>query len=111
VLRAGDWVVSSGQLGAVPGADGALTLVDGGTTAQLRQALANLTSVLGSEGASLSDVVKTTLFLIDMADFAAVNEVWVEVFGDHRPTRSAIAVAALPLGARVEVEAWAFAPR
>jgi 2-iminobutanoate/2-iminopropanoate deaminase len=111
VLRAGDWVVSSGQLGSVPGPDGAPTLVDGGTTAQLRQALANLTSVLGSEGATLSDVVKTTLFLVDMADFVAVNEVWVEVFGEHRPTRSAIAVAALPLGARVEVEAWAFAPQ
>ena len=64
----------------------------------------------GLEGATLDDVVKTTLYLVDMGEFAAVNEVWVEYFTDHRPTRSAVAVAALPIGARVEVEAWAYAP-
>ena len=110
VLRAGDWVVTSGQLGAVPGADGTPVLVDGGTVAELRQALANLAEVLGREGATLAQVVKATLYLVDMAEFASVNEVWIEVFGDHRPTRSAVGVAALPLGARVEVEAWAHAP-
>ncbi len=110
VLRAGEWVVTSGQLGAVPGADGGLVLVDGGTAAELRQALANLAEVLGREGAMLAQVVKATVFLVDMADFGSVNEVWTEVFGDHRPTRSAVGVAALPLGARVEVEAWAHAP-
>jgi 2-iminobutanoate/2-iminopropanoate deaminase len=106
-------VVASGQVGLAPGPDGRPALVEGGTTGQLRQALANLEEVLGSEGASLADVVKTTLFLVDMDEFAAVNEVWVEVFDRHRhrPTRSAVAVAALPLGARVEVEAWAYAPR
>jgi 2-iminobutanoate/2-iminopropanoate deaminase len=110
VLRAGEWVVTSGQLGAVPADDGSLVLVDGGTTDQLRQALANLAEVLGREGATLEQVVKATVFLVDMADFASMNEVWTEVFGDHRPTRSAVGVAALPLGARVEVEAWAHAP-
>jgi 2-iminobutanoate/2-iminopropanoate deaminase len=110
VRRAGDWVITSGQIGLTPGADGAPTLVDGGTISQLRQAFANLASVLGREGATLGDVVKTTLFLLDMTEFTAVNEVWVEYFTEDRPTRSAVAVTALPAGARVEVEAWAYAP-
>ena len=73
-------------------------------------AIPKLLDMLAIEGATLADVVKTTLYLVDMADFAAVNEVWVEYFTDDRPTRSAVAVAALPIGARVEVEAWAYAP-
>lgn len=109
VRRAGDWVVTSGQLGLVPGAGDAPVLAEG-TEAQLRQALANLAGVLKEEGAALADVVKVTLFLVDMDDFALANRVWVEVFGDHRPARSAVGVAALPLGARVEVEAWARRP-
>ena len=113
IRRAGDWVVTSGQLGVVPGPDGRPVLVDGGTVAELRQALDNLAEVLTTEGAGLADVVKTTLFLADMGDFAAANEVWVDVFGAHpeRPTRSAVGVAALPFGARAEVEAWAYVPR
>ena len=106
----GEWVVTSGQVGVAPGADGSPTLVAGGTLAELRQALANLSAVLAGEGAALSDVVKTTLFLVDMTDLPAVNELWVEAFGDARPTRSAVGVAALPLGARAEVEAWAYRP-
>jgi 2-iminobutanoate/2-iminopropanoate deaminase len=78
--------------------------------AELRQALANLAEVLARQGATLDQVVKTTVFLVDMADYRAVNEVWIETFAEHRPTRSAVAVAALPLGARVEVEAWAHSP-
>jgi 2-iminobutanoate/2-iminopropanoate deaminase len=85
-------------------------LVPGGTVPQLRQALQNVAEVLAIEGATLADVVKTTLYLVDMSEFAAVNEVWVEYFSDNRPTRSAVAVAALPIEARVEVEAWAYAP-
>ena len=69
-----------------------------------------MTTVLGAEGATLGDVVKTTLYLVDLSEFAAVNEVWVEYFTQDRPTRSAVAVVALPAGARVEVEAWAYAP-
>lgn len=110
VRRAGDWVVSSGQVGVAPGPDGVPVLVAGGTVAELRQALANLAEVLGEEGVTLAQVVKTTVFMVDMADFGAVNEVWADVFGDNRPARSAVAVAALPLGARVEVEAWAHLP-
>ena len=72
--------------------------------------LQNVAEVLAVEGATLADVVKTTVFLLDMSEFAAVNEVWVEYFTENRPTRSAVAVAALPIGARIEVEAWAYAP-
>jgi 2-iminobutanoate/2-iminopropanoate deaminase len=102
IVRAGDWLVCSGQLGLKDGA-----LVDGGVQDQARQAIANLAALLGSEGASLADVVKTTVFLAHISDFALVNEVYVEGFGDHRPARSAIAVAALPMGGLVEIEAWA----
>ena len=110
VRRAGDWVITSGQVGLAGDGNGAGALVPGGTVAELRQALQNLAEVLAIEGATLTDVVKTTLYLADMGDFAAVNEVWVEYFAEDRPTRSAVAVAALPIGARVEVEAWAYAP-
>jgi 2-iminobutanoate/2-iminopropanoate deaminase len=108
-VRAGDLVVTSGQLGLVPG-DGAPALVGLSTAEQLAQALRNGESVLGDAGARKDQVVKATLFLVDMGDFAACNEVWTAFFGDHRPARTAIAVAALPLGARVEVELWAHAP-
>ena len=110
VRRVGDWVVTSGQVGMATDESGRAALVPGGTLAELRQALQNVAEVLAVEGATLPDVVKTTLYLIDMGEFAAVNEVWVEYFTENRPTRSAVAVAALPVGARVEVEAWAYAP-
>ena len=103
IVRAGDWLVASGQVGVADG-----KLVGGGVQAELRQALANLRALLEGEGASLADVAKTTLFLRHIDDYAAVNDVYVEAFGDHRPARSAVAVAGLPLGALVEVEAWAF---
>jgi 2-iminobutanoate/2-iminopropanoate deaminase len=107
IVRAGDLVVTSGQLGLVAGPDGAPVLIDASTTAQLTQALENAATLFESAGVRKEQVIKATLFLIDMGDFAACNEVWVSFFGDHRPARTAIAVAALPLGARVEVELWA----
>ncbi len=108
VRRVGDLVVTSGQLGLDPRVPGAPTLVPGGTGPELSQALANLDDVLGREGCGPADVVKATVFLVDMADFALVNELWVAHFAlEPRPARSVVAVAALPLGARVEVEAWA----
>ena len=110
VRRAGDWVITSGQVGLASDASGDAALAPGGTIPELHQALANVASVLSQEGATLADVVKTTLYLIDMGEFAAVNDVWVTYFADTRPTRSAVAVAALPIGARVEVEAWAYVP-
>jgi 2-iminobutanoate/2-iminopropanoate deaminase len=110
-VRAGDWVVTSGQIGVAPGPDGAPQLVEGGSAGQLRQALANLERVLAEEGATLADVVKATVFVVDMSEFALVNEIWTEAWPAPRPARCAIGVASLPLGARVEVEAWAYAPR
>lgn len=103
IVKAGPWLITSGQIGIVDGA-----LVEGGFEAQLRQAMTNLAAVLASEGASLSDVTKTTVFLDDMADYATMNNVYCEAFGDHRPARSAVAVHQLPLGAVVEIEASAY---
>ena len=103
VVRAGDWLVVSGQIGLRDGA-----LVAGDTSAQLAQALVNLSSVLEGEGAGLASVVKTTVFLRDMGDYMAMNEVYTSAFGEHRPARSAVAVAGLPLDALVEIEAWAW---
>jgi 2-iminobutanoate/2-iminopropanoate deaminase len=107
--RAGDLVVISGQLGMVPGQDKP-TMIDGGAPEQLRQALVNARAVLGEAGATFDQVVKATLFLTDMDNFVACNEVWVEVFEPPRPTRSAVAVHQLPMGALAEVELWAYAP-
>jgi 2-iminobutanoate/2-iminopropanoate deaminase len=109
VVRAGEWVITSGQLGVVPAPDGP-TLVGPGTATQLRQALDNAAALLSSEGASLSDVRKATVYLVDMSDFAEMNAVWVEAFGGHRPARTAVGVSALPMGASVEVEVWAHRP-
>jgi 2-iminobutanoate/2-iminopropanoate deaminase len=105
VVRAGDWLVVSGQLGLVDGA-----IVAGGVPAQVTQAVSNLQALLAAEGAGLGQVVKTTVFLTDMADYPGMNEAYTAAFGDHRPARSAIAVAGLPLGGAVEIEAWAFSP-
>jgi 2-iminobutanoate/2-iminopropanoate deaminase len=103
IVRAGEWLVVSGQVGIVDG-----KLVSGGLEAELRQAIANLSDLLASEGASLSDVTKTTVFLRHLGgDYQRMNEVYMELFGDHRPARSAVGVAELPIGALVEVEAWA----
>lgn len=105
VVRAGDLIFTSGQVGIADGA-----LVAGGLRAELTQAMANLAAVLASAGATLDDVIKTTVFLTDMADYAVMNEVYTAALGDHRPARSAVAVAALPVGACVEVEAIALRP-
>ncbi len=102
LVRVGEWLVVSGQLGVVDG-----NLVPGGTVAQLRQAIANLDALLAVEGASLADVVKTTVFLHHMSDYDDVNVAYADAFGQHRPARSAVAVAGLPKGALVEIEAWA----
>ena len=107
IVRAGHMLITSGQLGVVPGQDGAPSLVDGGTGAQLTQALANGRALLEGEGAAITDIVKATVFLTDMAEFALVNQIWIEFFGGHRPARTAIGVAALPMGASIEVELWA----
>jgi 2-iminobutanoate/2-iminopropanoate deaminase len=106
-VRAGDWLVLAGQVGLDPATGG---IVDGGAAAQARQVLANITAILGDCGASISDVAKTTVFVTDIGEFAAVNAVYAEAFGDHRPARSTVQVAALPGGAQVEIEVWAHLP-
>lgn len=105
IVRAGDWLVVSGQVGLKDG-----QLVTGGLEAELRQALANIAELLDGEGSAITDVVKTTVFLLHMRDYVQMNETYAQFFGDHRPARSAVAVAELPAGALVEVEAWAHVP-
>ncbi|HET9731900.1 MAG TPA: RidA family protein [Acidimicrobiales bacterium] len=102
-VRAGDWLICSGQ---VPLRDG--RLLEGSLGEQTVQCVANIEALLTTHGARLDQVAKTTVFLADMADYAEMNEAYMAAFGDHRPARSAIGVAALPLGARVEIEAWAY---
>ena len=79
-------------------------LVEGGIEPETERAMANLTAVLDAAGSSWADVVKTTIFLIDMADFARVNGIYGRFVGDPPPARSTVAVSALPKGARVEIE-------
>jgi 2-iminobutanoate/2-iminopropanoate deaminase len=104
VVRAGDWLIVSGQVGLGP--DGLAE----GFAGQLRQALENLRTLVEANGAQLTQVVKTTVFLVSMEDYAELNEIYTAFFaahaGDHRPARSAVAVAELPIGALVEIEAW-----
>ena len=99
-------MICSGQVGLLDG-----SLVPGGIGSEMRQAISNLCALLEAEGAGLGDIVKTTVFLADIAAYAEMNAVYVECFGSHRPARSAVAVGGLPLGAAVEIEAWARSSR
>lgn len=105
-IRAGDFVFASGQLGLDP-ATGNLR---DGIAEQTEQALDNLTAVLETAGASLADVVKTTIFLADMADFQTVNTIYGRRFAGAPPARSTVQVAALPKGGLVEIEMIAYCP-
>ena len=105
-VSGGGWIFASGQIPLT--ADG--SLVEGDAARQTRQVFVNIRAVLAAGGAQLADVVKTTVFLTDMADFASVNAVYEEAFADNRPARSTVAVAALPRGAKVEIEVIAAAP-
>ncbi len=97
----GGLVFCSGQ---VPLDPKTMKLVDGGIEVQTRQVLRNVQAVLEAAGLTLGDVLKTTVFLQDMKEFAAMNAVYAECFGDHAPARSTVEVAKLPLGAKVEIE-------
>lgn len=103
-VAAGSELFCSGQIALDP-ASGELVGTD--AAAQAQQALRNLGAVLQAGGMSYDDVVKTTIFLVDMNDFSAVNEVYAACFDTAKPARSTVAVAALPKGARVEIEAIA----
>jgi 2-iminobutanoate/2-iminopropanoate deaminase len=104
-VRVGHFVFASGQLGLDPKTG----QLQEGVEAQARQALANVKAVLAAAGSSPEQVVKTTLFLANMADFARVNAIYGEVFAHEPPARSTVQVAALPLGGLVEIEVIALA--
>ena len=106
-VRAGGWVVLSGQLGL--GADGAL--VEGGVVAQAERAFANVGAVLADCDATWGDVARVALFLTDLSAMPAVNASYEAALGGHRPARTTIGVAALPMGAAIEVEAWVWRPQ
>ncbi|MCK9238792.1 RidA family protein [Desulfocurvus sp.] len=99
---AGNFLFASGQLPIDPDTG---TLLDAGIEDRARQVFRNLDAVARAAGCSLAHAVKTTVFLTDLADFKAVNAVYAEFFGQPHPARSAIQVAALPLGSNIEVEA------
>jgi 2-iminobutanoate/2-iminopropanoate deaminase len=104
--RVGDWIFAAGQLGLDPATG---ELAQGGIEAETRQSLTNLKHVLEAAGSSLENVVKTTVFLRDINDFAAMNGVYAQFFTANFPARSTVQVAALPKGAAVEIEVVAFA--
>ena len=105
-VRIGDLLFTSGQVGFDPGSG---ALVGGGVEPEARQVLQNLAAVLKAAGADMAAVVKTTVFLADMKDFAAVNAIYAEAFAGSEvmPARSTVQVARLPRDARVEIEAIA----
>lgn len=103
-IGVGDFVFCSGQVSLDPQS---MELIQGDVEAQTRQVFANLRAVLEAAGASLSTVVKTTVFLSDMDLFGPMNGVYAEEFGDHRPARSTVAVRTLPKNVDVEIEAIA----
>jgi 2-iminobutanoate/2-iminopropanoate deaminase len=100
-VRANGFLFTAGQVALDPDKG---ELVAGGIREQTTRALDNLRAILTAAESDFSDVVKTTVFLLDMADFTAMNEVYARAFGEHRPARSTVAVAGLPRGARVEIE-------
>ena len=103
-IAANGFLFTAGQI-AIDPATG--QVIDGDVVAQSERVLANLRAILEAGGAAMSDVVKTTVFLADMADFPKVNEVYARALGDARPARSTVAVAGLPRNVRVEIEAVA----
>ncbi len=104
-IRVGDFVYLSGQIPLDPATG---ELVTGDIEAETHRVMQNLGAVLEAAGASYAGVVKTTIFLVDMADYAAVNKIYGGYFPEAPPARSTVAVAALPRGARVEIEATAY---
>jgi 2-iminobutanoate/2-iminopropanoate deaminase len=106
-IRSGNLVYTAGQLGLDPATG---KLIAGGIQAQTRQALRNVQAILAASGSSMAHVIKTTVYLQDIADFRDMNEVYATFFPDAPPARSAVQVAALPLGGLVEIEAVATVP-
>jgi 2-iminobutanoate/2-iminopropanoate deaminase len=103
-IQAGEFVFTAGQIGLDPATG---NIVSGGVEAETRQALENLKKILEAAHSGLDEVVKTTVFLQNMGDFAAMNAIYAQYFAEPYPARSAIQVAALPKNAQVEIEAVA----
>ncbi len=108
-IRNGDLLFLSGQIGTKPGVSPP-EVVDGGVEAETGQAFENIRTVLSADGLTLDNVIKCTVFLADIADYAAMNSVYVTFFPDTPPARSAMAGSGLALGARVEIECIAAYP-
>lgn len=106
-LETDGWVYTSGQVALDPATH---KLVEGDFEAQARQVLVNLERVLATAGCTFQNVVKATVYLQNFGDFAVLNRLYAEVMGDHRPARSTVQVAALPLGALVEIDFVARVP-
>lgn len=100
-VKANGFVYTSGQIPLDPATG---ELLQGDFDAMVRRVFANLGAVLTEAGSSFSKVVKATVYLTDMSDFAAMNAVYASTFGDHKPSRTTVAVAALPKGARIEID-------
>lgn len=105
-VKYGDFIFTAGQIPLVPETG---QLIDGGIEAQTHQALTNLSKVLEAAGSNLGNVVKTTIFVTNIGNFAQVNQVYGTYFTSNPPARSTVQVAALPLGADIEIEAVAVA--
>ncbi len=106
-IRVGEMIYTSGQIALTP--EG--VMLENDVVLQTRQVLKNLAAVLQAAGSSLDGVIKTTIFLADMDDFASVNEIYAEAFGEHKPARSTVAVKTLPKNALVEIDAIAIAKK
>ena len=102
-IKVGDMVFTSGQIALTPKGE----FLDDSVEVQARQVLENLSEVLKEAGSSMDKVIKTTIFLANMDDFAVVNEVYAKAFGEHKPSRSTVAVKTLPKNALIEIEAIA----
>ncbi len=101
------WLYTSGQIALDPETG---KIVDGGFDAQARQVVSNLQQVLAAAGCSFQDVVKATIYVTDLANFPELNQLYGKALGEHRPARSTVQVAALPLGALVEIDLVARIP-
>ncbi|WP_345973226.1 RidA family protein [Sulfurimonas diazotrophicus] len=104
-VKVNGMVYTSGQIALTPAGE----MLENDITVQTKQVLANLTAVLEAAGSGLDKVIKTTIFLDSMDDFATVNAIYAEAFGDHKPARSTVAVKTLPKNALVEIDAIALA--
>jgi 2-iminobutanoate/2-iminopropanoate deaminase len=107
-IVAGGFLFTAGQIALDPGTG---KIVDGGIVEQTSRALTNLTEVLANAGATWADVVKTTVYLMDLAEFPVVNEIYGKHLGSSRPARSTVQVAALPRGGLIEIDLIALLPR